>query len=434
VTTRLIKAALSPQPTHRFGMLLAVAGSAAILGLTLFPHPDQASYSALTPLLCLVCGDTGGADVFLNLLLFAPMGAGLRLLGWSWSRVVLTAALVSFTVECLQYFVVPGRDASLSDLITNTGGAAIAAALAPALGDLFAPAPAATTRYLAGSATLWLAVLGLSALAMMPWAPGGRLRSECTRSAETTDVFARTVRSVVLDGVLLPCDGEVFGGAPLREALSEGAVTVDVIVVSGNPERSRALIHTVRGRGRLLMMLAQHRRSAAFTAPTASRRLRLFSPILRLPDAFPAEAGVPVEVHAGVRERRMWISSRRSGDVVSTELALSPSQGWSVLFPWGIDPRRPFRLVTAVWIAGLVLPMGYFAAGVRSRSSGVAGTALALVAGLGVLPALAGYAPAHWTEWLGGAAGTALGWALYRLAGYLQGRCGSPSTSAYSSS
>jgi hypothetical protein len=434
VTTRLLKAALSPQPTHRFGLLLAVVGAAAILGLTLFPHPDQASYSALTPLSCLVCGDTGGADVFLNLLLFAPMAVGLRLVGWSWARVVTTAALASLTVECLQYFVVPGRDASLSDLITNTGGAAIAAALAPVFGDLFVPAPAAALRYLVGAIGLWLTVLGLSALAMTPWAPGGRLRSECTRSAETADVFARTVRSVVLNGVLLPCDGEVFGGSGLREALSEGALTLDVIVVSGNPDRSRALIHTVRGRGRLLMMLAQHRRSAAFTAPTASRRLRLFSPILRLPDAFPPEAGIPVEVHAGVRERRMWISSRHSGDVATTELALTPSQGWSVLFPWGIDPRRPFRVVTAVWLAGFVLPVGYFAAGVRSRPAGAAGAALALLGGLWVLPALAGYAPVHWSEWLGGSAGTALGWALYRLAGYLQGRCGSPSTSAYSSS
>lgn len=116
------------------------------------------------------------------------------------------------------------------------------------------------------------------------------------------------------------------------------------------------------------------------------------------------------------------------------DLALSPSQGWSVLFPWGIDPGRPFRLVTAIWIAGLILPVGYFAAGVRSRPLGVAAIALGLGAGLWVLPRLAGYPPVHWSEWAGGAAGAALGWALYGIAGYLQGRCGSHSTSAYSSS
>jgi hypothetical protein len=434
VTTRPIKSAFAMPPTRRVGILFAVAGAAAILGLTLLPHPDQASYSAITPLLCLVCGDGGGADVFLNLLLFAPMATGLRLLGWSWLRVVVAAALLSLAVESLQYFVVTGRDASLSDLLTNTGGAAMAAAVAPRLPGLVLPAPGAARRYLLGSAALWLSVLGLSALAMMPWAPGGRLRSECTHSAAIADVFARTVRSAVLNGVLLPCDGEVFRGAPLREALRAGTVTVDVVAVSGNPERSRALIHTVRGHGRLLMMLAQHRRSAAFTAPTASRGLRLFSPILRLPDAFPPAPGLPVEIHAGIRGRRMWISSRHSGAGATMELALSPSQGWSVLFPWGIDPHRPFRLVTAIWIAGLILPVGYFAAGVRSRQVGAAGIALALGAGLWALPRLAGYPPVHWSEWVGGAVGAALGWALCGIAGYLQGRCGSPSTSAYSSS
>jgi hypothetical protein len=434
VTIRSIKASFSTHPARRVGILLAVAGAAAILGLTLVPHPDQASYSALTPLLCLVCGDTGGADVFLNILLFVPMATGLRLLGWSWLRVVATAALVSLAVECLQYFVVSGRDASLSDLLTNTGGAAIAAAVAPWLPDLVTPAPRAAPRRLVGAAVVWLAALGVSALAMMPWVPGNPLRSDCTRNEEIADDFARTVRSVVLNGVLLPCDGEVLRDARLREAMRAGAITLDVVVVSGNPDRSRALIHTVRGRGRLLLMLAQHRRSAAFTAPTASRRLRLFSPILRLPEAFPPAAGLSVEIHAGVRDRRMWISSRHSGAGATMDLALSPSQGWSVLFPWGIDPGRPFRLVTAIWIAGLILPVGYFAAGVRSRPLGVGAIALGLGAGLWVLPRLAGYPPVHWSEWAGGAAGAALGWALYGIAGYLQGRCGSHSTSAYSSS
>jgi hypothetical protein len=434
VTTRFIKAAFPTQPTRRVAILLVVAGAVAILGLTLSPAPDQASYSALTPLLCLVCGDTGGADVFLNLLLFAPMATGLRLLGWSWLRVVATAALLSLAVEGLQYFVVTGRDASLSDLLTNTGGAAIAAAVAPALPEFVAPAPRAARRYLAGSAVLWLTVLGLSALAMMPWAPRGRLRSECTRSATIGDVFSRTVRSVVLNDMMLPCDGEVYRSAPIGEALRAGTVTVDVVMVSGDPERSRALIYTVRGRGRLLLMLAQHRRSVAFTVPTVSRHLRLFSPILRLPDAFPQAVGLPVEIHAGARDRHMWISSRHSGAGATMELALSPSQGWSVLFPWGIDPRRPFRLVTAIWIAGLILPVGYFAAGVRSPPMAAAGIALALGAGLWVLPRVAGYPPVHWSEWVGGAAGAALGWALCGIAGYLQGRCGSPSTSAYSSS
>jgi hypothetical protein len=415
-------------------VLLAAFGSAAILGLTLFPNPEQAVFSARTPLLCLVCGDHGGADVLLNLLLFTPLATGLRLLGWSWRRVALTSALLSFAVESLQYYVVPGRDASLSDLLTNTTGAAIAAAIAPHLGRLVAPDRALARRLFFGSVALWLGVLGFSALAMMPWVPSGRLWNDCTGSLGEADLFSGAVRSVVLNGVLLPCDAELPGALPVREALRRGEATLDVVALSGSPTGRRRLIHTVRVPRGFLLVLAQEGRSAAFSGPTAGLRLRLHSPILRLPKAFPPVEGMPVELHARIHDRRMWISSSASGKRRRVELALSPSHGWSAILPWGIQMGRPLRLATAVWIGGLILPAAYWAGFIRKPVRGSAGVAGALAAGLGVLPSLTGYAPAHWSEWVGGFLGAAFGWALHWSAAYLQSRCGSPSTNAYSSS
>ena len=420
----------SPPPIRLLGLLLAVSGSAAIFGLTLFPNPGQAVFSARTPLLCLVCGDQGGADVVLNLLLFTPLATGLRLLGWSWRRVVAVSASLSFTVECLQYYVVAGRDASLSDLLTNTTGAAIA----PRLGRLLAPDQALARRLFFGSVALWLGVLTLSAIVMMPWEPSGRLRNDCTRSVGKDDTFSGTVQSVVLNGVLLPCDGELPGAPPLREALGRGEVTLDVVAISGSPTGRRTLIHAVRVPGGFLVELAQEGRSAAFNAPALALRLGLHAPILRLPEAFPPREGIPVELHAGVHDRRMWISSSYSGNRRRVELALSPSHGWSAILPWGIQMGRPLRLATAFWIGSLILPAAYWAGFLGSLVLGAAGVAAALAAGLGVLPSLTGYAPAHWSEWVAGFLGAALGWALHWFAAYLQTRCGSPSTSAYSSS
>ena len=57
-----------------------------------------------------------------------------------------------------------------------------------------------------------------------------------------------------------------------------------------------------------------------------------------------------------------------------------------------------------------------------------------VVVGLGVVPAVGGHAPVHWSEWLAAALSAAAGWALLRPAAYLQRRCGSPSTSVSSSS
>jgi VanZ like family len=413
-------------------MLLAAAGTAAILGLTLVPTPGQVEFTARTPLLCIVCGDRGGADVALNLLLFTPMAAGLRLWGWSWRRVVLASLLLSFAVELLQYTVVAGRDASLSDLLTNTSGAALAAAITPHLGRLLAPDPVLARRLFLAAIVLWGGVISFSALVTLPWVPPGTLRNDCTSSAGKADTFLKTVRSVTLNGVRLPCDEDLPPRASLREALRRGDVELEVAVYSGNLAHRRALVHTVRGSTNYLLVLAQEGRSVAFSAPTAGLRLRLYSPILRLPDAFPPRAGVLVHLKAGVRNHRMWVSSSYSGEIHRVELTIGPTHGWSTLLPWGIDLDRWLRVATALWVGGLILPAAYWAGFIRHPAWGLAGVLAALLVGLGVLPVLAGYGHAHPVEWLGGLLGAVVGWALRRFAPYLQSRCGSPSTSAFS--
>ena len=189
---------------RRMGLLLSAVGAAFIGLLTLAPNPGQTAYSDITPLLCLVCGPYGGADVLLNILLFMPLGMGLRLVGWSWARAVGVAASLSFGVEFLQYTVVSGRDASLSDLLTNTLGAMLGAGIAPHLGTLLVPDARSARRLVVVGLAAWLVVLAVSAIGMMPWLPAGAIRNDCTRSADKPDVFTGTVQSVSLNGVALP--------------------------------------------------------------------------------------------------------------------------------------------------------------------------------------------------------------------------------------
>ena len=100
---------------------------------------------------------------------------------------------------------------------------------------------------------------------------------------------------------------------------------------------------------------------------------------------------------------------------------------------WRLESSRGFRTLTALWLGALILPAGYWAGFIRRPVWGLGGVAATLGAGLAVLPSLTGYPPAHWSEWLGGFLGATLGWALHWFAAYLQSRCGSPSTNAYSS-
>jgi ABC-type amino acid transport substrate-binding protein len=421
-------------PTRRLGAVLAATGLAAILEATLFPNPRQAAASAATPLLCLVCGEGGGTDVFLNLFLFAPMAIGLRLLGWPWRRVVAVAALLSLTVEYLQYSVVVGRDPALSDLLANTIGAAAAAALAPRVTGLLAPDPPRARRLLPIAAGLFLGMLTVSAVGLQPGVLPGRLWSACTSFSPAIADWTGTLRSVVLNRDTLPCDRNLADSGAIRAALTAGRTTLRIDGLSGTPTGRRALVYAVSVPRASLLGLTQEGSAAILSVPTFSQHLRFSKLSLLLRGAFPSKAGVPFEVQAGQEGRRIWISSSHSGRRRSVEMALSPSFGWSTLTWWRLQPNAEFLTLTAVWLGVLIFPAGYWAGCVRRPVRGLGGVAATLVAGLGVLPALTGYPPVHWSEWLGGSLGAALGWALRWLAAYLQSRCGSPSTGAYSSS
>lgn len=416
------------------GALLAGVGLLAILALTLLPNPRQAGAADHTPLLCLVCGEAGGADVVRNLLLFMPLAAGLALLGWSWGRIVAVCALLSLAIETAQYFPLSGRDASLSDVLTNTTSGALGAAIAQRRRLLLAPGPA-LARYLApAAASAWLAVLVFTGMSMRPWAPAGQLTNYCTASFPTSDVFSGTARTMVLNGITLSCDRDVPSGGAVRKALRQGEVRLETVAAAGNPAGARRVIHLVRAPTASLVVLAQHGRAAVFQAPTAAQALKFFAPLARLSSAFPPRAGEPVELSAQADGHRLRLSAAHDGGRRMVELPLSPSYGWTLLFALPIGPGVVLRLLAAVWLGGLILPAAYWAGLAARPALALGALGAAVITGLGLVPALGGFDTVHWSEWLGAGIGVALGWALSRIAAYLQSRCGSPSTSAYSSS
>jgi hypothetical protein len=193
-------------------------------------------------------------------------------------------------------------------------------------------------------------------------------------------------------------------------------------------------VHAVSVPRASLLALMQEGTAAVFSVPTVSQRLRLSPFSLMLYGAFPSKPGVPFELQAAQEGRRIWISSSHSGRRRSAEMMLSPAFGWSSLMWWRLHASSEFRILTAVWLGALILPAGYWAGFIRRPTWGLVGVAATLAAGLVLVPVLTGFPPPHWSEWLGGALGAGLGWALHWLAAYLQSRCGSPSTGAYSSS
>lgn len=219
--------------SRRIALGLAVSGLLVIAATTLYPIPTQAGLSTRTPLLCLLCGPQGGQDVVLNFFLFLPFAVGLRLLGWPWLRVAAVSGLISFTVEALQFSVITGRDASLSDLLANTAGGSFGPALAPLLRDAVNPSPRSARAFLLGGAAALLAAQGLSAWLLSPGTIPGQLGSRWANPAAGLYPFFGQVRSVHVDDVPMPAFAAVPDSASVRERLNRGSVSLELEATTG---------------------------------------------------------------------------------------------------------------------------------------------------------------------------------------------------------
>jgi VanZ family protein len=113
--------------------LLTLAG---ILFLTLYPFRFALQGNLLPGSSPFLLGSSEkpdhALDIFLNIILFVPLGFGLserlREKGWSWKRALfvtwIAGALISYTIEFLQIYI-PTRDSGWEDVITNSSGAAL---------------------------------------------------------------------------------------------------------------------------------------------------------------------------------------------------------------------------------------------------------------------------------------------------------------------
>jgi hypothetical protein len=414
---------------RRLGRALAFAGFVCIAAATLRPAPDPHHLVLLTPLWCLVCGDEGGADVVANLLLFLPFAIGLRLSGVSWRRVVALSAALSLTVELLQLTVIPGRDASLSDVLTNTAGGAMGAALAPHLPGLVSPAPRRARALLAVGGTVWLAVLSLAAWLLAPGLPEGRLASRWAHEVRAVDAFGGRVTDVHLDGASMPKRGVPPDSALLRRRLAEGVFSLHAEIVSGDPGRVPSWIYQLLAARHEALALYELGHRAGVAVPARGLSFRFRPVTLTVAEGLPAAAGVPVRLEAAERDRTIRLTSTYGGVRRSAQLGISPALAWVLLTPFDPPAGTALRWITAVCVAASVLPLGYWAQRSRRQVPAAAVLAPLLAAGLALVPAAGGFPPVHWSEWLGGAAGAAAGWALGPLAAYLERRCASPSDS-----
>lgn len=399
---------------RKAGLILAIAGWIFIILVTLYPIPDQADAAASTSIWCLVCGELGMVDVTLNIILFVPLGLGLGLLGVSWFRGLLLVGLTTLIIEVLQLGVVAGRDASLSDLVTNTVGGLLGLGLALLWRPVLFPSRKSSLLVAIAGAMAWLAVQGFTAFALQRVLPRSVYYGQWAPELGQFEKFTGAVVSVRLDSIPLP-GMRLANSAAVRESLLSPESILEVQAISGQPTLDVAPIFSIfDDHQREIALLGQDGLDLIFRMRTRTAPLGLRSPALRLAHVLPAEPGTGIKLRARYQTGHYHLDADVGGHTLSRDLALSASWGWTFLLPFEHAFGGEMPWLTTLWVAGLLFPLGYYAGRSGSLKGTVALPLFGIVLGTGLLliPALAGFAVFQPLEWIAGAIGGTIGFRM----------------------
>lgn len=391
--------------------LWSVAAGAALLAIllaTLTPIPGAAERSALTPLFCLVCGDVGAVDVLNNLLLFMPLGFALRRTGMGRTGVVALAALTTFGVETAQYWIVPGRDASLSDVLTNTAGGAMGMLLADSLSLLLRPNRRALAILLTLAVVIPTGVLAGSAWLLRPAPPRTLWYGQWAPDLGQYERFHGRILTASLGGRFMP-------QGPLGDSDTLPFELRATFVTGPAPPGLAPIVSVFDQYQRKVILLGQVERDLHFEARTRGESFHFRPLALALADALPAEPGDTFSAVGRYDGRTLRLEVSDPGSSRERKLDVSPALGWALVTPWTGPLGSLARMLTTFWLLILWMPLGFYSAGSirsRSRSSGrtiLAGIALLAALVTTAITLLAGLPLNHWSEWVGATLGVAAG-------------------------
>jgi hypothetical protein len=350
-----------------------------ILVATLLPREGTTHPESLTPVLCLVCGEAGAVDVLYNFFLFIPFGFALRLGGMRTGTVLALAFLLTLTVESAQYWIIPGRDASLSDVLTNTAGGVAGALLANLLPVLLNPRGPALSLLLGLSALLPVGTMALSGWLLRSAPPRSLWYGQWAPELGQYDRFHGRIVTAELGGRFMP-------GGPLRQfpTSTPGPERVPLRLgasfVTGPPPLELAPIVSIFDEHQQKVLLLGQRGNRLEFEPRIRGEDYRFRPLrLSLAGVIPARIGDTLRAEGGFDDRVLRLAITGSGVNASRELKISPALGWVLLAPIAWPVGGEVRVLTALWLALLWAPLGFYLAQ-AVRGSGRASRPVVLIA------------------------------------------------------
>jgi hypothetical protein len=374
---------------------------------------------------CILCGSTGTANFILNVGLFVPLGIGLRLTGMRrWTAWTLSL-LLTVSIEALQFYLVPGRDSDLGDIIANSTGAAIGIA-AVDLRRLWLTPPAHLAGRLSGIAALLVCTVAASVQwALMPRLPHGIYYPQVTPDLPGYSLFDGGVVDATFDGASIGI-GRMSADASeaMRDSLLADSAIIAVTLRPGGTPKDVAPIVDVHDQRRIeVFFLGRRGDGLMFRMRRRSDGLGFHAPSAVVANVFPDPPDADTVVarvttmagsttfdvaHRGASPPRPSLHRRVGEGIWDGWRLFIPDEGrWEQFATW----------ITVVWICMLFAPIAYWS-GRAARHEGIAlsatAIALPLVASLAIIPLAAGAPPAGWLVWAAGFAAAIIAWGIGR--------------------
>ncbi|MEW5915141.1 MAG: VanZ family protein [Gemmatimonadota bacterium] len=307
---------------------------------------------------CLACTEGGTLDAVLNIALFTPFGLMLAARHGDAARKLVAAIAcslaLSMTIEISQLTWVIGRDPSLSDVIANTLGGALGAALAilpPRLHRAGRPAWLLFTLVW-GTGAVAMIALGSWAMRFSVPAEAHYVQWEPQRPGYAP-FEGRLMEFRLNDRALMA--GEVLVPEQLPPAYLAGNLTMSAVVALRGESRRTALIARVAHRSGEFLMLGARGNALVARYRANAHTIGLRSPMFALRDALhPALVdSIRVTVRTGV----VQLESQSAAGTRHARYRVTAARFWSAFLPF----ERPIGAWGAVgdgaWLTLLFGPV-----------------------------------------------------------------------------
>lgn len=394
----------APHPQAGLAQVLGIfVATGLILFATLSPGTGYSSDSSGVAW-CLACGAHGGTDLLVNVLLFLPLGLALGWRSTHFWRWVAAAAALSLLVETSQLLWLPGRAASVGDLIANIAGAMAGVIAGRTQWEV---AQRRRVGYVACAVPILSSVIG-SMLFRPAALPTARLFSQVAHEFGNTLPYPGHVTEFAVVGRPAP-DGPIENADELARHWGAGGNLLEARIRDTAPASGRSQVAGLddgsvpppAGIWRTERLLHLQIRWQAY-------RLRLRGPELIL-GAVPSP-GDSVKVSAHWADGTLTLATDRGlGEGAGTAtFRPGPSHGWVVLVPRTVSIGPISRVVSMLWMAVIfTLPVFLLYPLRGGQGLVVAGT---ILVALGLIPWAAHSHPAPLHEWAAGVLGATAGW------------------------